>query len=119
MHLSKEAIGSRLQEERKRTGLNQDEFAQQVGVAKRTLAGYEGGTGDVGAAVLAMAAELGVDVLYVVTGERKPQAADSITAQETELLEHYRQLPAEDRSGVTKIVMAMSAMAGNYQVGKR
>jgi hypothetical protein len=57
-------------------------------------------------------------VLYVVIGERKPRAADSISASEADLLDHYRQLPAEDRAGLTKIVTAMSAMAGNYQVGK-
>lgn len=119
MHLSRNDLGHRLQLERKRIGLNQDEFAQSIGVAKRTLAGYEGGTGEIGAAALALAYELGVDVLYVLTGSRSLMPADALTAEETEFLYHYRQIPAEDRDGLNKIVSSMSAMGGNYQFGKR
>lgn len=119
MHLSREAIGARLQEERKRIGLNQDDFSQRIGVAKRTLAGYESGSGEVGAAALAMAAGLGVDVLYVVTGERTPMPADCLSAEEAEFLHYYRQIPAADRAGLNKIAAAMAAMGDSYQVGKR
>lgn len=107
MHLSREAIGNRLQEERKRIGLNQDEFAQRVGVAKRTLAGYESGSGEIGAAALALAAALGIDVLYVVTGERKPLPAESLTSAESGLLDQYRRLSEIDRSGIKKIIHAL------------
>lgn len=119
MHLSREAIGSRLQEERKRIGLNQDEFAQRVGVAKRTLAGYESGSGEVGAAALAQAAALGVDVLYVVTGERKPQPADSLTPGEAELLNHYRDLPQADQAGAARMVTALAEMVGRRDEVKK
>lgn len=115
MHLSREAIGSRLQEERKRVGLNQDEFAQLVGVAKRTLAGYESGSGEVGAAALALAAAIGVDVLYVVTGERRPLPAASLSAAEADLLSHYRALPVADQAGAARMVTALAEMAGRYQ----
>lgn len=111
MHLSREAIGNRLQEERKRLGLNQDVFAAEVGVAKRTLASYEGGAGDVGALVLAHAALLGVDVLYVVTGQRTPEAANSFKGDEIDLVEHYRLLPEGDRQHTHKMVTALAAMA--------
>lgn len=116
MHLSREAIGSRLQEERKRLGLNQDAFAQQVGVAKRTLAGYEGGSGDIGAMVLAHAAGLGLDVLYVVTGQRTPALANSFSDDEADLVAHYRQLPEGDRAHTHKMVNALAEMAGRYDV---
>ncbi|MDH0894671.1 MULTISPECIES: transcriptional regulator [unclassified Pseudomonas] len=112
MHLSKEAIGCRLQEERKRIGLNQDVFAREVGLGKRTLAGYEGGTGEIGAVALALAAELGVDVLYVVTGERKPQAADSINAAEAKVLECYRALPAADQGVLERTAAVLAEAAG-------
>lgn len=115
MHLSKEAIGNRLQEERKRLGFNQDVFAQQVGVAKRTLAGYEGGSGDIGALVLAQAATLGLDVLYVVTGQRTPAAASSFTGDEVDLVAHYRQLPDSDRAHTHKMVTALAEMAGRSE----
>ena len=119
MHLSKDAIGHRLQLERKQLGFIQDDFARLLGISKRTLAGYEGGTSDIGASVLARASELGVDVLYVVTGFVTPRSTDSISPDEAVLLDNYRELPAEDRAGVTKIVTAMSSMAGNYKVGTR
>ena len=112
MHLSREAIGYRLQEERKRLGLNQDVFAAEVGVAKRTLAGYEGGAGDVGALVLAHAALLGVDVLYVVTGQRTPEAANSFNGDEIDLVEHYRQLPSADQVSALKMLCALAEMFG-------
>ncbi|CAE6923617.1 HTH cro/C1-type domain-containing protein [Pseudomonas marincola] len=115
MHLSKEAIGNRLQEERKRLGFNQDVFAQQVGVAKRTLAGYEGGSGDIGALVLAHAATLGLDVLYVVTGQRTPEAASSFTVDEADLVANYRKLPDSDRVHTHKMITALSEMAGRYE----
>lgn len=108
MHPSRDAIGSRLQEERKRIGLNQDDFAKRVGVAKRTLAGYESGSGEIGASALALAAVLGVDVLYVVTGERKLQPTESMTAAEAELLNQYRGLPEVDQIGTVRMVSALA-----------
>ena len=118
MHLSREAVGNRLQQERKRIGLNQDDFAQKVGVAKRTLAGYEGGTGDVGATVLALAAELGVDVLYIVTGARTPQHDGSITPEEIQVIEQYRLLPEQDRASVARLTTALAEMSGRYGLKK-
>lgn len=38
------AIGRRLAEAREKAGLNQDELAELIGVTKRTIGGYEGGT---------------------------------------------------------------------------
>lgn len=114
------ASGDRLREERLRLGLKkQEDLALIGGVNRNTQGSYEKGERNPDSAYLAAVAAVGLDVLYVLTGERKPQAADSISADEAQLLEHYRQLPPEDRAGVTKIVTAMSAMAGNYQVGKR
>jgi transcriptional regulator with XRE-family HTH domain len=112
-------IGDRLREERDRLGLSQAAFGEIGGVKANAQGNYEKGERFPDAGYLAAVAAVGVDVLYVVIGERKPRAADSIAAEEAELLDHYRQLPTEDRAGVTKIVTAMSAMAGNYQVGKR
>lgn len=108
MHFSREKIGNRLQEERKRIGLNQEEFALQIGVSKRTLAGYEGGGSDVGASVLGQSSALGVDVLYVVTGERKPTPADSIPADEAQLLEHYRSLPSPVKASVANLATTLA-----------
>lgn len=106
----KDAIGQRLQEERKRLGLNQEDFAKAVGVAKRTLAGYEGGAADVGASVLGQASELGVDVLYVVQGKRTPTEAASFSAAEAELVAHYRELAPTDQASAARMISALADM---------
>ncbi len=112
-------IGERLKEERVRLGYNQADFAAIAGVAKTSQFNYEKGERSPDAAYLAAVAEKGVDVLYVVTGERRPSSADSISVEETNLLDRFRQLPAEDQAGLHRIISAMSAMAGAYQGDKR
>lgn len=111
MHFTREATGARLQEERKRLGLNQDEFAQHVGVAKRTLAGYEGGSGDVGATVLGVASTLGVDVLYVITGRRLPADLDALGSAEVDLLRYFKGMPPEDQTSFLRVAKGMFLVA--------
>lgn len=106
-------IGERLKEERARLGHNQADFAALAGVSKTTQFNYEKGERSPDAEYLAAAAVQGVDVLYVVTSERTPQAADRLTAEETTLLKHYRELPDADRAGAAKMISALAAMAGN------
>ena len=65
-------IGERLRGERARLGLSQVVIADACGVNRSTLATWEKGEQSPTAAVLSMMAGLGVDVLYVVTGERAP-----------------------------------------------
>lgn len=108
MHLSREAIGKRLQEERKRLGFNQDEFASQLQLSKRTVAAYEAGSSDIGASVLGQTGVLGVDVLYVVTGTRTPAAADSLSDEENALVQRYRTMPPENRATVDRVAEAMA-----------
>ena len=112
MHLSRDGIGNRLQLERKRLGLNQEEFAQKIGVAKRTLAGYEAGAADIGALPLSRAYEIGMDVMYVLSGKRSLMAPDALSGEETELVNRFRQLPQEDRAGTMKMVTAMAVAYG-------
>lgn len=112
-------IGERLKEERSRLGFNQTDLAAVGGVGKTTQINYEKGAGSPDAAYLAAIAEQGADVLYIVTGERKPQLADSLTAEDAEVLDRFRLLPPEDRAGMIKIITAMSVMADHFQFGKR
>lgn len=53
---------------------------------------------------------LGVYVLYVVTGARKRLPADSISAAEADLLQHFCRLP-DGEQGYTKTMIA--ALASN------
>lgn len=104
-------IGERLKEERARLGYNQADFAAIAGVAKTSQFNYEKGERSPDAEYLAAIAAKGVDVLYVVTGERKPQATDSITAEEADLISQYRKLDQADRSGSAKIIAALALLA--------
>jgi transcriptional regulator with XRE-family HTH domain len=111
-------IGARLREERERIDLSQAAFGAIGGVKANAQGKYESGERYPGADYLAAVAEHGVDVLYVVTGERKPMPAASIRSDEAGLLEHYRQLPEDDRAGAAKIITALAEMAGRYNVKK-
>lgn len=70
-------------------GMNQTEFAQLGGVGKTTQINYEKGDRYPDAAFLAAVAVAGVDILYVVTGQRGSSAA--LTAEEDKLLTRLRQ----------------------------
>lgn len=101
-------IGDRLKEERLRLGLNQSDFAALAQVAKNSQLNYEKGERSPDAAYLAAVAAAGVDVLYVVTGERKPTLADSIPADEAQLLEHYRSLPAAVKASLAQLATTLA-----------
>ena len=64
------SIGERLREERKRLGLSQDALCQIGGVQRRAQVNYEADERQPDAAYLAAVAAAGVDVLYVLTGQR-------------------------------------------------
>lgn len=70
-------IGERLKEERDRLGLTQPQFAEAAGAAKRTLIEWEKGATAPNAVQLSALKEIGVDVLYVVTGQREYRQAES------------------------------------------
>lgn len=63
-------IGSRLKEERERIGLTQPEIAQIAGTTKKTQIDYEKGTTSPKADYLVAVSKSGVDLNFVLTGER-------------------------------------------------
>lgn len=109
-------IGDRLREERERLGLSQAVFGELGGVKANAQGNYEKGERFPDAAYLQAVFERGVDVLYVVTGIRMPMPADSISAEEADLLKKYRTLPAADRAGATRVVTGLAELAGRYDV---
>ncbi|WP_414016424.1 helix-turn-helix domain-containing protein [Burkholderia stagnalis] len=89
-------IGSRLRDERLRIGLSQDEFATVGGVARRSQSAYESDERAPDAAYLLAVREIGVDIGYVLTGERAAAGAaaeqGARDADEADVLAMYRQL---------------------------
>lgn len=91
----------RLKEERKRLGLNQDEFAALGGVKKGAQFNYENGSRTPDSDYLAAVAAAGVDVLYLLTGEH---ASSALLADEHELLIGYRKLDLRAKARVLGVV---------------
>lgn len=108
-------IGGRLKEERQRLGLNQSDFAALAQVAKNSQLNYEKGERSPDAVYLAAVAAAGVDVLYVVTGERKLTSAASIPADEAQLLEHYQSLPAPVKVTLANLASTLAEPHGVNQ----
>lgn len=65
-------IGTRLREERERLCLGQMEVAERAGVGRKSQFNYESGERQPDASYLAAVAGLGIDITYVVTGQRSP-----------------------------------------------
>lgn len=101
-------IGERLKEERVRLGFNQADFAQAGGVAKTSQFNYEKGERSPDALYLARVAEIGADILYIVSGQRTP-GSSPLDASETMLLSRYRAVGKRDRETLDHILDRMVA----------
>jgi transcriptional regulator with XRE-family HTH domain len=71
-------IGRRLKEERLTVGMSQPAFAEVGGVKKLTQIAYEQGKRSPDAKYLAAVFQLGVDVGYILSGERAGKGAGNL-----------------------------------------
>lgn len=102
-------IGERLKEERSRLGLSQTDLGAAGGVGKTTQINYEKGTGTPDARYLAAVEVLGVDVLYVVTGQRSSLGEQQLSNDDFEILMHIRNLNDEDKRAVMRLLRAFTS----------
>lgn len=100
--------GDRIREERERLGFNQVEFAALAESTRKTLFNWESGTASPNATVLAAWAAAGLDVLYVVTGERS-SAHPAHDAAEQVLLDSYRRCGAQARQHLIQTAALLAA----------
>ena len=105
-------IGERLRGERARLGLSQVVIADACGVNRSTLATWEKGEQSPTAAVLSMMAGLGVDVLYVVTGERAPLGSGALSDEERQLVASYKKGDALARQALESVAAMAARSAG-------
>jgi len=101
------SFGSRLREERIRLGLTQEALGKIGGVRKQAQLHYEKDERKPDSDYLAAVAEAGVDILYLVTGERSRPVPPKYVAPPDEewLMDAYRHSSAEVRAvimGATK-----------------
>lgn len=78
----------RLREERSRLGISQTAFGEIAGVTKKTQSLYESGERAPDARYLEKVATVGVDVQYVITGERKHGSQPMVTWADVEQAGH-------------------------------
>lgn len=93
---------TRLREERERLGLSQEALGAVGGVRKQAQHLYESGARKPDMDYLTAVASAGVDVLYVLTGQRsKPlEPAQELPRQEQEWLALYRNSSEEVRAAL-------------------
>ncbi|WP_180125648.1 helix-turn-helix domain-containing protein [Rhodoferax sp. BLA1] len=91
------SIGDRLRTERESLGLSQPKFAAIAGTTKQTLFSWESGKTAPDGFQLAALAVAGVNVGYVLTGEREGPAPEVLTAEERVMLDYFRQASPQVR----------------------
>ena len=116
-------LHERLKEERERLGHSQTAFAALAGASKHAQINWEKGAASPNAAALAAWADAGLDVLYVVTGQRTggasaPAPARAVSEGDRILLDNFHAAPAQVQAGV-KTALGAFASAGGTRRGKQ
>ncbi|MDD1966096.1 helix-turn-helix transcriptional regulator [Pseudomonas putida] len=104
-------LGTRLKEERKRLGLSQQEFGAIGGVEANAQGKYENGERIPRADYLVALGKKGMDVLYVVSGERTPLTMDTLNDAERAIITHYRALNEDDQEAISQLATSLSECA--------
>ncbi|KGH31340.1 XRE family transcriptional regulator [Comamonas testosteroni] len=96
-------MGARLRDERLRLELSQLAMAEACAVSRNTQSAWEKGDQTPnGAAFLAMT-ELGVDVLFVITGAKTNESESTLAPVERELLKAWRNGTPEGRAALEAV----------------
>ncbi len=101
-------LGERLREERKRLGLTQPELGDAAGTTKQTVFSWETGKSAPDGFQLSVLTNVGVDVLYVLTGQRSVLL---LTDGDRVLLDNFHAAPAQVREGVKTTLGAFAPSA--------
>jgi len=78
------------------------------GVAENAQGHYERGERLPKSDYLMAIRRKGVDVLYVLSGERSHMSADDLTVEETEVVNQYRTLHEADQGAIAQITSSLS-----------
>lgn len=96
-------IGERIKSEREKLGFNQVDFAELAGAKRRTLIDWEKGSTAPNAFQLEMMSKQGVDIGYVVTGNRSvntKRVAEIVELIESLLVEHGRHVSPKGKARI-------------------
>lgn len=101
-------LAERFRLERERLALTQPRVAELTGVGKTTVINWEKGLSAPTAVQLSALAEAGLDVLYVVTGQRSAGNAAHDAAEQV-LLDSYRRCNAQARQHLIQTAALLAA----------
>ncbi|MGS0943737.1 helix-turn-helix domain-containing protein (plasmid) [Pseudomonas luteola] len=104
-------VGSRLRAERNRLGMNQSQLAEIGGVTKNTQANYEKDDKSPDSAYLLAVAEVGVDIVFVLTGKHIQEGTPVLSHTEQQILDDIRDLGEAERETVRRMVHGLVASA--------
>lgn len=107
-------ISKRFKEERERLGFSQSAFAELGDATKWSLINWEAGRQTPNGAYLAVIAEHGADVLYILTGKRSMAVAEValLPNDERGLLDSYRRCsPAAKKSLIQTAALLVTDQA--------
>lgn len=100
-------FGARFREERRRLGLIQQEIADATGLSKRAMGTYERGVRSPDAELLMRLIDLGMDVCYVLTGERVGTRLD-LDPMQRSLLDDFERCTPEAQLELVKHATLMA-----------
>ncbi|WP_176332675.1 helix-turn-helix domain-containing protein [Burkholderia vietnamiensis] len=104
------SVGARLRDERTRLNLSQSAFADVAGVTKTTQGNYETNKRSPDAAYLAAVAQHGVDVQYVITGQRSAHSGVAVDAVKSAVEKAFTMVSASNMA-VTPAQLAAMVVA--------
>jgi len=120
-----DSVGDRLREERLRLELKQEQVASAAalagvkGATRQSQSLYEKSERSPDAAYLGVAAKLGIDVRYVITGSRDYDPPAPLTAEEQTLLSYWRQASSDTRkAALGALVGAKPVTRSRVQIGE-
>ena len=111
-----DVFGERLKAERKRLGLKSMELAQIGNVGAVAQSNYERGKRHPDSAYLAAIAAVGVDVQYVLTGQRSAEPV--LTPKERLLLAAWNAASPELQTAVLAVLATGQSGVGGVNVGR-
>lgn len=90
-------------EERARLGFNQADFGRLGGVGRTTQVNYESGHTSPTVEYLLALAGHGLDMLYVLTGQRGIDTVGVLSAEEAALVDNYRHASPEHQASLRQV----------------
>ncbi|NMM75364.1 hypothetical protein B2J88_20155 [Rhodococcus sp. SRB_17] len=116
------SIGERLKEEREAMGKTQSDFAAIAseagvpGATRQSQAKYEKGLASPSAAYLSAIALQGVDVRYVLTGDREGPTLAALSGEQRLLLDYYNDASPAMRKAAMAVLLSGGSNSGAAQV---